>query len=169
VVVSDRREALALKRARQAGIRGIYINPESFPNKESFDREIIRHLQKAKVEFVVLAGYMRILSPHFIYTYRNKIINVHPSLLPAFQGRHAIQDAFLHGVKVTGVTVHFVIEQVDHGPIIAQEAVEIRKNDTEASLEKRIHAVEHRLYPKVVDWLVRGKLKIVGRKVMVRS
>jgi phosphoribosylglycinamide formyltransferase-1 len=166
LVISDKADALALVRARKAGVKTVlFVDPKNFPSREDFDDELVAILRKEKIGLVVLAGFMRILSPVFIKAFRHKIINVHPALLPAFKGAHAVKDALAYGVKVTGVTVHFVDEQVDHGAIIAQAPVEIKPKDTLASLSKRIHKVEHTLYPKVVDLFLHGKLKVVGRIV----
>ena len=136
-------------------------------NRQSFDREIMVHLKEEKIDFIVLAGYMLLLSPFFIKKYPHKILNVHPSLLPAFKGTHAIKDAFLYGAKTTGVTIHFVDDKMDHGPIIMQEALRIKETDTLEILEQKIHSVEHRLYPKAIDLLAQGKLKVEGRKVVL--
>ena len=167
VVISDKADAFALVRARKAKIPTVVVNPKDFPDRESFDRVLVDHLRQASVDFVVLAGFMRILSAYMIKAYPNKIINVHPALLPAFKGAHAIEDAFELGVKTTGVTVHFVDEQVDHGVIIAQEAVNILPKDTLEKLKKRIHTVEHKIYPKVIGLLATGKIKIQGRSVRI--
>ena len=167
VVISDREDAYALRRAHRAKIPAVYINPKDFSNRESFDREIVAQLRKFNIDFVVLAGYMRLLGSVFLRQYPDKILNIHPSLLPAFKGLHAIKDAFAYGVAITGPTVHFVIDEVDSGMIILQEAVRVKSQDTLESLEKKIHRAEHRLYPKAIDLFVRGKLKIVGRKVIV--
>ncbi len=169
LVLSDKKEAVALERARKVKIRAVFVDPSMFTDRESFDRELIQHLTAEKIDFIVLAGFMRILSAHFIQQYPDKILNIHPSLLPAFKGAKAIKDAYESGGRLTGVTVHFVEEKVDGGPIIIQEAVAIKPNDTLLSLEARIHNVEHRLYPKAIDAFARGKLKIVGRKVIVGS
>lgn len=168
LVVSDRADAFALERARKAKIPTAVLNPKNFPDRESFDRMLVEQLFASKIDFVVLAGFMRILSPYFIQSFPQKILNIHPALLPAFKGAHAIKDAFEYGVKTTGVTVHFVDEQVDHGAIIAQEAVKILPKDTLVKLERRIHSVEHRLYPKVVALFAAGKLTVRGRGVTVR-
>lgn len=167
VVISDRKNAFALKRSQKAKIKSVFVNPEDFPDREAFDRELIRTLEREKVELIVLAGFMRVLSPLFIRKYHHKVINIHPALLPAFRGAHAIADSFHYGAKVTGVTVHFVDEKIDHGPIILQESLEIKPQDTLARLERRIHSIEHRLYPRAIDLLVRGKLRIDGRKVKI--
>jgi phosphoribosylglycinamide formyltransferase-1 len=168
VVISDKADAFALARARKAKIPTVVINPKDYPDRESFDRELVRHLRVLSVDFVVLAGFMRILSAQVIKAYPNKIINIHPALLPAFKGARAIQDAFEFGVKITGVTVHFVDEQVDHGAIIAQEAVLILPKDTLKKLEQRIHAVEHRIYPKAISLFAAGKITVLGSLVSVR-
>lgn len=165
LVVSDNADAYALTRAEKAGIASVVIDPKAYSSREAFDEAVIKVLKKDNVQLVVLAGFMRILSPLFIKAFPNRIINVHPALLPAFKGAHAIQDALEYGVQVTGVTVHFVDEQMDHGTIIAQEAVAVDPRDSIDALAQRIHKVEHELYPKVIDLIVRNKLKIAGRKV----
>ncbi len=167
LVVSDHPKAYALVRAKRAKIATLIVEPKDYPDRVSFDREIIDQLKKKHVDFIVLAGFMRILSPIFIKAFKGKILNVHPALLPAFKGAHAIKDAFDCGVKVTGVTVHFVDEQVDHGAIICQQAVAIDKKDTPKILEKKIHHVEHIVYPKAIDLFARGKLKVIGRLVRI--
>ena len=156
LVVSDRSDAFALVRAKKARVASVWINPKNYADRESFDRKVLQYLKEYKVDFVVLAGYMRLLSSHFIHQYPDKIINVHPALLPSFKGTHSIRDAFDYGVKVTGVSVHFVNEEMDAGKIIAQEAVKITPQDTLESLEKKIHRVEHKLYPTVIDWFAKS-------------
>ena len=137
LVVSDNKKAYALKRAQKAKIKSVIIDPRKHPNRKSFDREVLKNLKKENIHFLVLAGFMRILSPVLTSAYRNKILNIHPALLPAFKGAHAIKDAFDYGVKVTGVTVHFVDAKVDHGPIILQKAAAVYPKDSAASLEKK--------------------------------
>jgi phosphoribosylglycinamide formyltransferase-1 len=156
LVVSDRPGALALEIAKKAGVPTALFDRQEFTDRKSFEDAIIARLQEAGIDFIVLAGYMRILSPQFVQTYRNKIINIHPSLLPAFKGAHAIRDAFAAGVKETGVTVHFVDEEIDNGDIIAQEAVAVLPQDTLDSLEAKIHSVEHKIYPRAIDLFARG-------------
>ena len=166
VVFSDRADALALARAVKANVPVVaHIPPKKFASREAFDEAVAEFLKKEGVSFVVLAGYMRILSPVFIRAFSGRILNIHPALLPAFKGAHAIRDAFDYGVKIAGVTVHLVDEEVDHGPIVAQVPVEIAPKETLASLENRIHKVEHLLYPKVIDGFARGKFKVAGRVV----
>lgn len=168
VVLSDKPHAMALERARKAQVPCIaWMDPGVHKTREAFDKAVVKLLKREQVDFVVLAGYMRILSPVFVRAFKDRILNIHPALLPAFKGAHAIRDAFEYGAKVAGVTVHFVDEQVDHGAIVLQAAVEIRPTDTLASLEAKIHAIEHKLYPQAVDLLARGKLKIKGRIVQV--
>jgi phosphoribosylglycinamide formyltransferase-1 len=143
IVVSDNQDAFALKRAEQNNIETQYINFKSFKNREDYDKEIIKTLEDKEIELVVLAGYMRILTPYFIKVYKNKIMNIHPALLPSFSGLHVQRQAVEHGVKVSGCTVHFVDEGVDLGPIILQKAVEVKDDDTEESLAERILKEEH--------------------------
>lgn len=167
IVISDKKDAFALERAKKAGIETLVLNPKSFKAREDFDKEVIESLKKRDVGLVVLAGFMRLLSSHFINEYRNRVMNIHPALLPAFKGACGIKDALAHGVKVTGVTVHFVDENLDNGPVILQEAVEIKDGDTEESLLDRVHKVEHELYPEAIRLFVEGKLRVEGRKVRV--
>ena len=161
-VFSDKADAFALKRAAKAKIQSLYLNPKDFVNSGAFEEEILKHLKELGVDFIVLAGYMRLLSGHFISQYPNKILNIHPALLPAFKGMHGIRDAFDYGVKVTGATVHFVVEEMDAGVIILQETVRVSPKDTEISLARKIHRVEHRIYPKAIDLFARGKIRISG-------
>ncbi len=169
VVISDKAQAFALVRARKAGIASVYVNPGDFSDRQAFDQKVVEYLKAYKVDFVVLAGYMRLLSPYFIKQYPNGIINIHPAILPSFKGIHGIRDAFDYGVKITGVSVHFVSEAMDEGAIIAQEIVKITAKDTLKTLEEKIHKVEHKLYPKVVNDLALGRLKLSGRKVVLRT
>lgn len=169
LVISDRKDAFALVRAEKCGIATLFVDPKLFKSREAFDKEVVRNLKKSGVGLVVLAGFMRLLSPYFIKEYKHKILNIHPALLPSFKGTHGIKDALEHGVKVTGPTVHFVDEELDHGPIILQRAVEVREGDTESSLLERVHAEEHKIYPEAVKLFVEGRLKIEGQKVKVRK
>jgi len=166
LVLSDNKNAFALKRAKKAGIETLALNPEGYNAREDFDKELIKNLKKRNVELIVLAGFMRLLSPYFIKKYKNKIMNIHPALLPSFKGTRAIKDALQYGVKVTGPTVHFVDEHLDHGPIIAQKCVEVSDNDTEEALLGRVHKEEHNIYPEAIKLFVEGKLKLKGRKVV---
>jgi len=159
LVVSNNKDAYALTRAKNAGIETFILSHKGFSSREDYDKEVIKELKKKKIDLVVLAGFMRLLSPLFVKKYKNKILNIHPSLLPQFKGTHGIKDAFRSGAKKTGVTVHFVDEELDHGAIVLQEAVKIEEKDTPESLEEKIHKVEHKLYPEAVRLFVEGKIK----------
>jgi len=168
LVVSDNKDAYALTRAKNAGIETFVLSPKGFKSREDYDKKIIEELKKRNVNLVVLAGFMRLLSLHFVSQYENKIINIHPALLPSFKGTHGIKDAFEYGVKRTGVTVHFVDAKLDRGPIILQEAVDVEEDDTLDTLEEKIHKIEHKLYPKAIKLFVEGKLKVESRKVKIK-
>lgn len=167
LVVSDNKDAFALRRAGDAGIETLVLNAKDFKTREDFDKEVIKNLKRKKIELVVLAGFMRLVSPYFVKEYRNRIMNIHPALLPSFKGTHSVRDALDYGVKTTGVTVHFVDERLDHGPIILQKAVEVKDGDTVDSIWERIHREEHKLYPEGIRLFVEGRLKIEGRKVRI--
>ena len=169
VVISDRRKAYALTRAKRADILTHVVRVQDFNTRLDFDAEISRIIEHYAVELIVLAGFMKLFQPPFVHKYRNRIINVHPTLLPAFPGAHPVADTLAYGVKIAGVTVHFVDEGVDSGPIIAQSAVPVLDTDDEESLHNRIQVEEHKLYPEVIKWFAQGKLKIEGRKVIVES
>jgi len=168
IVISDNPDAYALKRAKQHNIETEYINFKSFKDKEDYDKKIIECLKEKDVKLVVLAGYMRILSPNFIKTYKNKIMNIHPALLPSFPGLHAQRQAVEYGVKVSGCTVHFVDEGVDSGPIILQKSVEVSADDTEESLAEKILKEEHQIYPQAIQLFCQGRLIIKGRRVFIK-
>jgi phosphoribosylglycinamide formyltransferase-1 len=165
LVVSDNPAAGALDRARARGIKAVVLEPAHYPSREAFDRALTALLEEEAVEYVLLAGYMRILGPVTVGAFRHRILNVHPSLLPAFPGPRAVRDALAWGVKVTGATVHLVDEEVDHGPIVLQEAVPVLPGDDERSLHERIKQVEHRLIPLAARMLVEGRLVVEGRVV----
>lgn len=167
LMVCDNPQAFALERARKEGIKSLLVERNNFKTKEDFEDEIIKNLERENIGLVCLAGFMRIISPGFVQRYRHKVLNIHPALLPSFKGTSAIKDALDYAVKVTGVTVHFVDEKTDHGPIILQKALEIKDDDTEESLAGRIHDIEHRLYPQAIRLFVEGRLKIEERKVKV--
>ena len=168
IVISDNRDAFAFKRAKQNNIETGYINFKSFKNREDYDKKIVEYLKEKDVDLVVLAGYMRILSSYFIKMYKNRIMNIHPALLPSFPGLHVQRQAVEYGVKVSGCTVHFVDEGVDSGPIILQKAVEVKDNDTEESLAERILKEEHQIYPRAIQLFSQGRLVIKGRKVFIK-
>jgi phosphoribosylglycinamide formyltransferase 1 len=167
LVISSSKTAFALQRAEKAGIKTLVFDPKDYTNKQSVDRDIMIQMTNAKIDFIVLAGYMRLLTPFFVRKYPKKILNIHPSLLPSFKGTEGIKDAFTYGCKVTGVTIHLVDEKMDHGPIIMQESLKISDKDTLASLEQKIHQLEHRMYPKAIQLFVEGRLKVKMRKVEV--
>jgi phosphoribosylglycinamide formyltransferase 1 len=167
LVVSDRADAFALKRAEKARVKALYIDPKSFGSREDYEKHVVGVLKKEKVDLVVLAGFMRILGGYFIKSYRNRILNIHPALLPAFKGGEAIKDAFSYGVRVTGVTVHFVDEKVDHGPIIAQEEVAVRDGESVERLEERIHRLEHKIYTDAIKRVLAGRIVLKGRRVVL--
>jgi len=169
LLVCDNPKAGAINRAKRAGVKVALIKRGDFSSKEEFEGRITQCLKENGIELIVLAGFMRILSPRFVSEYKNKILNIHPALLPSFKGAHAIKDAFDYGAKITGVTVHFVDEEMDHGPIILQKEVEIKESDTEESLEKKIHKIEHRLYPEAIRLYVAGKIRSEGRKLKILS
>ncbi|MCK4859042.1 MAG: phosphoribosylglycinamide formyltransferase [Candidatus Omnitrophica bacterium] len=168
LIISDKEKAYCLERAKHAKIRAIFVNPKNFPSKQKFENRIIGYLKEENIGLIVLAGFMRMLSPFFVQNYSNKILNIHPSLLPAFKGSaNAVADALDYGMKITGTTVHFVDEKLDNGPIVLQRAVEIAENDNEDSLRQKIQQQEHILYPLAIQLFVEGRLKIEGRRVEI--
>jgi len=167
LVLSDNKEAYALKRAKRAKIKTVVVEAKNFSSREDYDAEIVKILEQEKIDFIVLAGFMRIITSVLINNFRNKILNIHPALLPSFKGTHAIVDAFNYGVKVTGVTVHFVDEKMDHGPIILQGSVKVEEDDTAETLEAKIHKIEHKIYPEAIRLFSEGKIKIEGRKARI--
>jgi phosphoribosylglycinamide formyltransferase-1 len=167
-VISDRKSAFALERAKNHHIPAYHISAKSFNTREEHEKEIVNIIHSMPVDLVVLAGYMRVFTSYFIREFKNKIINIHPALLPSFAGAHGIKEAFDYGVKITGVTIHFVDEGIDTGPIIAQVPVEIQDNDTLESLEEKIHRQEHLLYPQVLQWFSEKRVQINGRKVTIQ-
>jgi phosphoribosylglycinamide formyltransferase-1 len=165
LVVSDRPDAVAIERARKAGIDTKVLPYGDYASRAEFGAAIEEAADHAGAEALVLAGFMRILGAGIVDTFRDRVLNIHPSLLPAFPGAHAVDQALEHGVKVTGVTVHFVDEEIDHGPIIAQRAVPVLPGDDRDSLHARIQVEEHDLYPRVVSAFARGEIALEGRKV----
>jgi phosphoribosylglycinamide formyltransferase-1 len=167
VVVSDVEDAYALLRAKKHGIDAVFVNSKNFASKELYEKEILKVLKIHDTQLLLLAGYMRILGKTLLHSYRNRILNIHPALLPAFTGLHAQKQAFDHGVKVAGCTVHFVDETLDGGPIILQRCVEVKENDTPETLADRILEQEHKIYPEAVKLFVENRLRIEGRKVKI--
>ncbi len=165
IVLADQPEAGALKIAREFGVECFYLNP-SGRTREEYDRLLAERLDAAGVELVVLTGFMRILSSFFVQRYKNRILNIHPALLPSFRGMDAFQQALDHGVRWTGTTVHIVDEHVDHGPIVYQIPVPIRENDNHESLKARVQRAEYRAYPKAIKRFIEGRPEVVGRRVV---
>ncbi len=158
LVISNKAEAFGLKRAEAAGIPSIVINHKDYPTREAFDAHMHQALLAHRIELVCLAGFMRLLSAEFVQQWQGKMLNIHPSYLPAYKGAHAIADAFHAHEKTTGVTVHFVSEEMDAGEIILQERVEILPNDTLETLSERIHKVEHRIYPQALQKICHSRV-----------
>lgn len=169
LMITDIPKAPAIARAKRAGVKVLIIRRKDFADRSGFEAEIIKSLRAANIDLIVLAGFMRILGPDLINSYRDKIINIHPALLPSFKGAQAIKDAFDYGVKLTGVTVHFVDEQMDNGPVILQKEVKIEETETLESLENKIHRLEHKIYSEVINLISQGRVKIEGRKVRITA
>ncbi|GFN22196.1 MAG: phosphoribosylglycinamide formyltransferase [Thermoanaerobacteraceae bacterium] len=169
VVISDKREARALRIAAEHGIPAEFLDPRAFPDRVSYDLALAARLKEAGVELVVLAGFMRILSPAFLEQFPLRVINIHPALLPAFPGLEAQRQAWEYGVKISGCTVHFVDVGVDTGPIIAQAAVTVEDGDTPETLAERILEQEHRLLPEAIRWIAQGRVRVQGRRVYVEK
>lgn len=174
VVISNNKEAYGLERARKTNIPAVYINHKDYEDYEKFNDAIIEELEKYHVELVVLAGYLKILSKKFIEKFSNKIINVHPSLIPSFCGKgyygiKVHQAAIEYGVKISGATVHFVDEGADTGPIIIQEAVRVSSQDTAETLQQKILKIEHEILPLAIKYYCEGKIEIEGRKVIIKE
>ncbi|WP_080799055.1 phosphoribosylglycinamide formyltransferase [Arabiibacter massiliensis] len=167
-VVSSRPDAFGIERARAAGIPATVLNRDVYADPEAADARIVSELREAGAAYVVMAGYMRKVTPVMLDAFPDRVLNLHPALLPSFKGAHAIADAFDAGVKVTGITVHFANEDYDKGPIVAQRAVEVREDDTLETLEARIHEAEHALYPEVLRLVAEGRVTVgEDRKVHI--
>lgn len=169
VLVSDRAGAPALGVAREHRIEAVVVDPKQHPSREAHEKAVIGVLEERRVGLVCLAGYMRLLSAGFVVHFAGRLLNIHPSLLPAFPGLHPHRQALAHGVRVSGATVHFVDEGVDTGPVVLQAAVPVEPDDTEESLAARILVEEHRIYPEAVRLFAEGRLEIRGRRVDIRE
>ncbi|WP_334077726.1 phosphoribosylglycinamide formyltransferase [Paenibacillus sanfengchensis] len=169
LLVSDKPQAPVVERARLAGVDTFLFQPKGYARREDYEAEIAAELERRQVDLVVLAGYMRLLTSVLVDRYAGRMINIHPSLLPAFPGKDAIGQAWEYGVKVTGITVHLVDGGMDTGAVIAQTAVPLLPDDTIESLEERIHLAEKELYPRVVTWFAQGRITVEGRKVTVKT
>jgi phosphoribosylglycinamide formyltransferase 1 len=166
VVVSNHPQAPGLGHARLRSVPTAVLTHRDFPTREVYDEALVALLRDYEVDTVALAGFDRLVSPVLLGAFPGRVVNVHPALLPAFPGLHAQRQALEYGVRITGVTVHFVDEKMDHGPIIAQAAVAVLEGDSEETLAARILVEEHRLYPLALDLLARGELRVVGRRVL---
>lgn len=169
LLVCDKPGAYVLERAAQYNVPTFAFRAKDYPDKVAFETEILRRLEEEGVELIVLAGYMRLIGETLLRAYGGRMINLHPSLLPSFTGKDAIGQAFNYGVKITGVTVHFVDEGMDTGPIIAQRMVPVEEGDTVELLANRIHEIEHKLLPEVVQWLVTNQVQLQKRKVVLAN
>lgn len=159
-VISSRPDAYGIERAKNAGISVTALNREVYADREAADQRIVDEMKAAGAEYLVMAGYMRMVTPVILDAFPNRVLNLHPALLPSFKGAHGIQDAFDAGVKITGITVHFANAEYDKGPIVAQQAVIVAEDDTLESLEEKIHAAEHVLYPRVIGWIAEGRVSV---------
>ena len=168
VVISDRADAFGLERAKKHKVAAVSFSPKAFPDKNTYELEIVKTFKQHKVDLVCLAGYMRIIGPVLLEHFQGRMINIHPALLPSFPGLHAQKQALEYGAKVSGVTVHFVDEGCDTGPIIFQRAVPVLENDTEETLSERILKEEHKAYPEAIRLFAEGKLKVEGRRVRIK-
>jgi len=168
IVISNRADAGGIETARRLGLTALVIPSKGKP-REEHDREIVAALQQHKVDLLCLAGYMRLLSPWFVRQFPRRILNIHPSLLPAFPGLEAQEQAFAYGVKVSGCTVHFVDEELDHGPIVVQKAVPVLDTDNEHTLAARILEQEHIAYSEAIRIVLEGKFEVVGRRLVKRG
>lgn len=170
IVLTDKPEARALQVASEAGIKSVCVNRRECATQQEFEEKLVAELRAARVTLVVLAGFMRILSPYFVDAYRHQILNIHPSLLPAFGGAHAHRDVLAYGTKVSGCTIHFVDEGMDHGPIILQDTVPVLEGDTEEALAARVLEKEHVLYPRAIELFVDGRLELLDdRHVRIKE
>ena len=167
VVLSNKADAYGLVRAQNHGIATEVLDHKQFPSREAYDQTVVEQLRARGVELVVLAGFMRLLSPVFVKAYSNCIMNIHPALLPSFPGLHVQKKAVEHGVRFSGCTVHFVNEECDEGPIIIQAVVPVFPDDTDETLAARILKQEHRIYPRAIQLYAEGRLRVEGRRVLV--
>ena len=165
LVISNRPKAKVLERARNFGAPTLELDHKDYNDRESFDRVLVEALKKSGAELIVLAGYMRMLTPYFLEAFAGRVVNIHPALLPSFAGVHGARDARAWGVKISGCTVHLVDEIMDHGAVIAQAAVPVMPGESEADLQQRIHRMEHRIYPQVLQWFAEGRIDVRERDV----
>jgi len=174
MVLSNKKDAIALERARKHGIPAVYLSSKDFDERDEFVSTMLEELERHGANFIALAGYLRKVPPEVIQKYRNRIVNIHPALLPSFGGKGMygmrVHEAVIeYGCKVTGVTIHIVDEHYDHGLVVAQRCVEVRDDDTPETLAARVLEVEHQLYPEVLQWFAEGKVEVIGRKVLIKG
>lgn len=167
VLISDNPDAYALERARRRDIDTRVLLLSEYKDRPAYDHALLETLREYDIELVVLAGYMKLVGPEIVDAFRGKVMNIHPALLPSFPGTHGVKDALEYGVKVSGVTVHFVDEGLDTGPVIVQEAVPVKEGDDEESLHNRIHQAEYRAYPLAIKLFAEGRLVVEGRTVKI--
>jgi phosphoribosylglycinamide formyltransferase-1 len=168
ILISDKKDAIALDIAKKFGMESFFVDPKLYQSREEHEKEMVMLLKKFRTDLVVAAGYMRVLTSYFVKEYRNKIINIHPALLPSFPGTNAQEQAFVKGVKKTGCTTHFIDEGTDTGPIIMQSSVPVKEDDSIESLSTRILEQEHRIFPETVKLFCNGKLTIKDNKVRIK-
>jgi phosphoribosylglycinamide formyltransferase-1 len=167
LLICNRPGARVLERAALAGVPSVLLDHDREPDRERYDNALIDALLKAEADLIVMAGYMRLVTPRFLRSFPERVINVHPALLPAFPGLRGAKDALEYGARISGCTVHFVDEQPDHGPIIIQAAVPVETDDDARTLQERIHEMEHRIYPQAVQWFAEGRVRLNGRRVRI--
>jgi phosphoribosylglycinamide formyltransferase-1 len=168
LVLSDKAEAGALERARRTGVRAEFVDPKG-KSREQLDEAMLAKLRETRVELVCLAGYMRILTPAFVRAFPDRVVNIHPALLPSFPGLHGQRQALEHGVKIAGCTTHLVDEQVDHGPILMQAAVPVLEDDTEDTLRERVLRQEHLIYAATIQLFAEGRVRVEGRRARIAA
>ncbi|MBN2039256.1 MAG: phosphoribosylglycinamide formyltransferase [Spirochaetes bacterium] len=168
ILISDKKDAKALDIAGSYGMDSFFVDPGLYISREEHEKAMIKLLKKADSDLIITAGYMRVLTPYFVKKYKNKIINIHPALLPSFPGTNGQKQAFDKGVKIAGCTTHFIDDGTDTGPIIMQATVEVKENDTLESLSSRILEEEHKIFPETVKLFCDGKLKIIKNKVHIK-
>lgn len=169
LVLANRPNAKVLDRAEQFGIKHILLDHTLFSSREEYDKKVVEEIKKSGADCVVLAGYMRMVTPYFLASFPQRVINIHPAILPSFPGVHGARDAVNYGVKFSGCTVHFVSEEMDAGPIIIQAIVPCRQEDTEENLQNRIHCLEHKIYVQALKWLAEDRLEIINHTVHLKN
>jgi phosphoribosylglycinamide formyltransferase-1 len=169
VVFSNKKDAPGLEIASDNGLKTLYLNPKEFESREEYDQQIIKEMKEREIDLICLAGYMRILTPEFCQAFKNRLINIHPALLPSFPGLHVQKKAIEWGVRYSGATVHFVTAEVDMGPIITQAVVPVLQDDTEDTLSERILKEEHKIYPEAVKLYFEGRIEVIGRRVFIKQ